>query len=488
MSDREEPCDEFDDVTRRTRRRGHLDDDPSRLDDRDRRCRRVYAELLERVGEGAPQPRLERHAPGWSSCSAIRSAAYPIIHVTGTNGKTSTSRIDREHPARLRAAHRAVHEPAPRALQRAHRDRRRADLRPRRSPTNWDEIAPVRRAVDAELDRRRRARRSPSSRRSPCSPSPRSPTRPSTSPCSRSAWAASGIRRTSPTAQVAVFAPDRPRPHAATRLDDRRDRAHQGGHHQARAPPSSRRAQAPEALAELERAAELTESTLAVEGDEFALDVAPPSRSAASSSRCAASPATYDDLYLPLFGDHQAHNAAARDRGRRVVPRRGHPAARRRRARRGPRDGRPRPAACSSSASSRPCSWMPHTTRTAPRALAAALAHLLRLRRVRRRARRSRRQGCRGHRRRRSRPVAARFTVTQSHVGARGRRRRPRGTRRRSRGPGLDRAVRLPRDSRSRMPAPGPPSAAASRGRRHRLDHPRRRGDRARRTTEGWKR
>jgi dihydrofolate synthase/folylpolyglutamate synthase len=52
----------------------------------------VYAELLLRIGESAPQPRLE---PTRKVCELLgdpqRSA--PVIHITGTNGKTSTSRM-----------------------------------------------------------------------------------------------------------------------------------------------------------------------------------------------------------------------------------------------------------------------------------------------------------------------------------------------------------------------------------------------------------
>jgi dihydrofolate synthase/folylpolyglutamate synthase len=52
----------------------------------------VYAELLVRIGEAAPQPRLE---PTRKACELLgdpqRSA--PVIHITGTNGKTSTSRM-----------------------------------------------------------------------------------------------------------------------------------------------------------------------------------------------------------------------------------------------------------------------------------------------------------------------------------------------------------------------------------------------------------
>lgn len=52
----------------------------------------VYAELLVRIGEANPQPRLE---PTRRVCELLgdpqRSA--PVVHITGTNGKTSTSRM-----------------------------------------------------------------------------------------------------------------------------------------------------------------------------------------------------------------------------------------------------------------------------------------------------------------------------------------------------------------------------------------------------------
>lgn len=68
-------------------------------------------------------------------------------------------------------------------------------------------------------------------------------------------------------------------------------------------------AQAPEALAELERAAELTESTLTVEGAGFSvLDVTPAVGGQLVTVQGIAG--RYDDLFLPLFGRHQAQNAA----------------------------------------------------------------------------------------------------------------------------------------------------------------------------------
>ena len=68
---------------------------------------RVFAELLERIGEVAPQPRLEATRRVVELLGEPQRS-YPIIHVTGTNGKTSTSRIVGVDPARLRSAHRAA--------------------------------------------------------------------------------------------------------------------------------------------------------------------------------------------------------------------------------------------------------------------------------------------------------------------------------------------------------------------------------------------
>ena len=64
-----------------------------------------------------------------------------------------------------------------------------------------------------------------------------------------------------------------------------------------------------EALAELERATELTESTIAVQGTAFALE----SNTVAVGGQVISVrglAGTYNDLFLPLFGDHQAQNAA----------------------------------------------------------------------------------------------------------------------------------------------------------------------------------
>jgi dihydrofolate synthase/folylpolyglutamate synthase len=67
--------------------------------------------------------------------------------------------------------------------------------------------------------------------------------------------------------------------------------------------------QPPSALAELERAAEMTESILSVQGTHFAVQktVLAVGGQAVSIRGIAG---RYDDVFLPLFGDHQAQNAA----------------------------------------------------------------------------------------------------------------------------------------------------------------------------------
>ncbi|MFC5501936.1 bifunctional folylpolyglutamate synthase/dihydrofolate synthase [Lysinimonas soli] len=52
----------------------------------------AYRELLERIGEGAPQPRLEPTRRAAELLGDPQRSA-PVVHITGTNGKTSTSRM-----------------------------------------------------------------------------------------------------------------------------------------------------------------------------------------------------------------------------------------------------------------------------------------------------------------------------------------------------------------------------------------------------------
>jgi dihydrofolate synthase/folylpolyglutamate synthase len=52
----------------------------------------VYADLLQRIGEAMPQPRLE---PTRRVCELLGDPQHsaPVVHITGTNGKTSTARM-----------------------------------------------------------------------------------------------------------------------------------------------------------------------------------------------------------------------------------------------------------------------------------------------------------------------------------------------------------------------------------------------------------
>ncbi len=283
------------------------DREPGDFDDAlmERDAREVYEELLERVGESAPQPRLEATRRA-AELLGDPQRAYPVIHITGTNGKTSTSRmiesVLRAHGLRtgmLTSPH----------LERVN-ERIVIDGVPISNAafvSNWRDIRPFLDITDAELEL---------SDQEPLS---------FFEALTLLAFAAfadapvdvvvlevgmGGEWDSTNVAdgQVAVFTP--------IALD-----------HQARLgntvaaiartksgiikPAASvvSAAQVPEALAELQRAAELTESTLAVAGSDFELvtDTVAVGGQVITVRGIAG---TYADLFLPLFGDHQAGNAA----------------------------------------------------------------------------------------------------------------------------------------------------------------------------------
>lgn len=78
-------------------------DHDARAHHQSERVRAIYADLLARTPENNMQPRL---APVQMACDVIGDPhrAYPVIHLTGTNGKTSTARmieaVLREHNLR----------------------------------------------------------------------------------------------------------------------------------------------------------------------------------------------------------------------------------------------------------------------------------------------------------------------------------------------------------------------------------------------------
>ncbi len=265
----------------------------------------VYQALLTRLGEASPQPRL----------AATRRAvellgdpqrAYPIIHVTGTNGKTSTSRIAESilrayglrtglftSPHLVRFNERIMIDGEPigdEALAR-----------------NWDDIQPYLQIVDSELET---AGELPLTFFEAMTVLAFA--------CFADApvdvavievgmggeWDSTNVG----DGQVAVFTPislDHTNRLGNTIAEIARTKS---GIVKPAADVVSA-AQVPEALRELQHAAELTESTFADQPDAFDVvqtAVAVGGQLVTIRGRAA----TYSDLFLPLYGDHQAQNAA----------------------------------------------------------------------------------------------------------------------------------------------------------------------------------
>ena len=271
----------------------------------EREAREVYERLLERVGEAAPQPRLDATRRAVELLGDPQRA-YPIIHITGTNGKTSTSRmiesILRAHDLRtgmLTSPH----------LERVN-ERIVIDGEPISNAglvSNWNDIAPFLDIADAELTAKGE------------------PTLTFFEALTVLAFAAfadapvdvvvlevgmGGEWDSTNVADgvVAVFTPvalDHTQRLGSTVEEIARTKS--GIIKPAAAVVSAQ--QVPGALAEIERAVELTESTLAVEGTGFEL-VSDTVAVGGQVITVRGLAGTYRDLFLPLFGDHQARNAA----------------------------------------------------------------------------------------------------------------------------------------------------------------------------------
>jgi dihydrofolate synthase / folylpolyglutamate synthase len=270
----------------------------------ERQAGEVYAELLKRVGEGSPRPRLDATRRA-AELLGDPQRAYPVIHITGTNGKTSTSRMIesllRAHGLRtgmLTSPH----------LEKVN-ERIVIDGLPISNAafvSNWTDIAPFLELTDAEFE----AKGEP----------PLSFFEALTllafaafadAPIDVAVievgmggeWDSTNIA----DGQVAVFAPialDHTQRLGSTIAEIARTKS--GIIKPAAAVVSAQ--QKPEALAELQRAAELTESTIAVEGTAFSLlsDTVAVGGQVISIKGLAG---TYSDIFLPMFGDHQARNA-----------------------------------------------------------------------------------------------------------------------------------------------------------------------------------
>ncbi|CAO1652216.1 bifunctional folylpolyglutamate synthase/dihydrofolate synthase [Salinibacterium sp. NSLL150] len=265
----------------------------------------VFEELLARVGEQAPQPRLEATRRAVELIGDPQRT-YPVIHITGTNGKTSTSRIIESilrayglrtglmtSPHLVRVNERIVID------GRAISNRALAE--------NWADIRPFLLMVDAELMAKGEEALTyfealtvlafASFADAPIDVA-------ILEVGMGGEWDSTNVA----DGQVAVFTPialDHTHRLGTTIAQIARTKA--GIIKPAAAIVSA--IQSSDAQIELERAADLTESTIGVEGDAFELlssNVAVGGQ--LISVRGLAG--TYSDLFMPLFGEFQGHNAA----------------------------------------------------------------------------------------------------------------------------------------------------------------------------------
>ena len=266
---------------------------------------RVYEELLARVGEAAPQPRLEP-TRRVTELLGDPQRSYPIIHVTGTNGKTSTSRIAESilrayglrtglmtSPHLVRVNERIVIDGQP--------------ISNRALAANWADIRPYIDMVDAELIANSEETLTYFEALTVLAFAAFAD-----APIDVAVievgmggeWDSTNVG----DGQVAVFTPialDHTQRLGSTVAEIARTKA---GIIKPVASVVSA-VQSSDALAELERAVELTEASLEVEGDGFALE----SSAVAAGGQVITVRGlaeTYSDLFLPMFGDHQGHNAA----------------------------------------------------------------------------------------------------------------------------------------------------------------------------------
>jgi dihydrofolate synthase / folylpolyglutamate synthase len=265
----------------------------------------VLAALLARVSEAAPRPRLEPTRRAMDLLGDPQTA-YPIIHITGTNGKTSTSRIAESI---LRAYGLRTGLLTSPHLTRLN-ERIMIDGEPitdEALAANWEDIQPYLQMVDAELLAGGEEALTffealtvlafASFADAPVDVAV-------IEVGMGGEWDSTNVA----DGQVAVFTPialDHTARLGRTVSEIARTKA--GIIKPAASVVTA--AQSEEGQAELERAAELTESSLATEGEEFEL----------LSTKVAVGgqlisvrglAGTYEDLFLPLYGSHQAQNAA----------------------------------------------------------------------------------------------------------------------------------------------------------------------------------
>lgn len=269
------------------------------------RADRVFSELLSRTGEAAPEPRLAATARVLELLGDPQ-ASYPVIQLTGTNGKTSTSRLIestlRAHglrtglftsPHLVRFTERISIDGLPIA------DSVVAD--------NWEDISPFLDLVDSELESRGEPRITFFEALTVLAFA-----------CFADApvdvavievgmggeWDSTNVA----DAQIAVLTPidlDHTQRLGSTIAEIARTKS---GIIKAGATVISA-AQPAAALAEIQARVEAMGATLVLQDRDFALTedlVAVGGQQISVRGRAG----SYEQLYLPLYGDHQAQNAA----------------------------------------------------------------------------------------------------------------------------------------------------------------------------------
>ncbi|MCU1347640.1 MAG: folylpolyglutamate synthase [Acidobacteria bacterium] len=276
-------------------------------DDNDYRERadEVYQALLARVGEGAPERRLDATRRAVELLGDPQRA-YPIIHVTGTNGKTSTSRIAESllrayglrtglltSPHLVRFNERIVIDGEP--------------IGDEALVSNWEDISPYLDIVDSELTEAGKAPLTffEALTALAFAAFADAPVDVAVIEVGMGGeWDSTNVG----DGQVAVFTPialDHTKALGDTVEEIARTKS---GIIKPSADVVSS-AQSPEADRVLREASELTESTFAEQPREFdvaATRVAVGGQLVTVRGRAA----TYEDVFLPLYGDHQAQNAA----------------------------------------------------------------------------------------------------------------------------------------------------------------------------------
>lgn len=266
---------------------------------------RVTAELMARIGEAAPQPRLEptRRA---ADLLGDPQRSYPVIHVTGTNGKTTTSRMIESilrayglrtglmtSPHLVRINERIVIDGEP--------------ISDEKFVENWSDIQPYLLLVDTELEA---AGEVPLTYFEALTvlafaAFADAPVDVAILEVGMGGeWDSTNVA----DGQVAVLAPislDHTHRLGSTIEEIARTKS---GIIKPLAEVVSAR-QDPDAMVEIERAVELTESVLRAEPDAFELESSAVAVGGQSITVRGLA-GRYEDLYLPLYGDHQGHNAA----------------------------------------------------------------------------------------------------------------------------------------------------------------------------------